>query len=164
MVVYRTPKKVAPPVPEGPWLSVDPGDVHVGVCYWIGREPQWAEEFDQDTFVDWLVPRVARKEIELVIYEVFMLYHDKAVQQTGSKFLTPELIGVMRHLCRRAGVPFHGYQASTHKQIYKNPIFRPPQKPLKAWVSYGHGSHCKDAECAGVWYLREHELRDKGFM
>ena len=163
MVSYRAPKVVTPPVPDGAWISVDPGDVHVGVCYWFGREPQWAKEFDQETFVDWLIPRIASGEIVLVTYEVFMLYHSKAVQQTGSKFFTSELIGVMRHLCRRANVPFHGYQASVHKSLYKNLDYRPPKMPLKAWVSFGNGGHCKDAECVGRWHIRVNDMKGFGF-
>lgn len=163
MVAYRPPKKETPPVPTGAWVSIDPGDVHVGVCFWLGREPQWAREFDQETFVDWLIPRVASGEIELVVYEVFMLYHSKATQQTGSKFFTSELIGVMRHLCRRAKVPFHGYQASVHKALYKLADYRPPKMPLKAWVSYGNGSHCKDAECVGRWHLWVNDMKGYGF-
>lgn len=163
MVRYQAPKIERPPVPAGQWISVDPGDVHVGVCFWIGREPQWAKEFDQETFVDWLVPRLVKGELELVVHEIFMLYQSKAVQQTGSKFLTSELIGVMRHLCRRAKVPFHGYQASTHKMLYKNPDYRPPKMKLQDWVSYGNGSHCKDAECVGRWHIRANDLKDYGF-
>lgn len=163
MVAYKTPKVVTPEIPTGGWVSVDPGDVHVGVCYWIGRVPQWAKEFDQPTFIDWLIPRIASGEIELVVYEVFMLYHSKATQQTGSKFFTSELIGVMRHLCRRAKVPFHGYQASVHKSLYKSLEFRPPKMPLNAWVSYGNGSHCKDAECVGRWHVRVNDLKGQGF-
>lgn len=141
---------------------VMPGDVHTGVCYWIGRTPQWAREYGQAEFIDWLIPRMASGEITMVVYEIFMLYHSKAVQQTGSKFYTPELIGVMRHLCRRAKIPFVGYQASTHKSLYKNLDYRPPKKPLNSWVSYGHGGHCKDAEILGSWYLRRHEIREQG--
>jgi hypothetical protein len=135
----------------------------VGVAYWRGNKPEWAKEFDPNSFVDWLVPRLASGEVELVVYEIFMLYHDKATQQTGSKFLTSELIGVMRHLCRRKGVPFVGFQASVHKSLYKNQDYRPPRMPLRAWVSYGNGSHSKDAECAGRWFVRVNEMRGKGF-
>lgn len=140
-------------VPEGYWVSVDPGDVHVGVCYWFGSEPKWAREFRPDEFVDWLVEQIYEDKVELVVYEIFMLYGHKAFQQTGSTFGTAELIGVMRHLCRRAGVPFVGYQASAHKGLYKWEKFKPPQKPLRDWVSYGHGSHTKDAECCGFFHL-----------
>lgn len=164
MVVYKKPKVPTPPIPTGDWVSVDPGDVHVGVCYWNGREPQWAKEFRPDEFVDWLILKMSNKELELVVYEIFLLYNHKAVQQTGSTFGTAELIGVMRHLCRRAEVPFHGYQASVHKTLYKNLDYRPPRKPLRAWVSYGEGPHTKDAECVGLWFLRCHELMAKGFM
>lgn len=164
MVQYKRPKQELPPIPEGSWISVDPGDVHVGVCYWEGRTPKWAKEFSQDEFVDWLIPRLRSGEITLVAHEIFMLYHSKATQQTGSKFYTSELIGVMRHLCRRAEIPFVGYQASAHKQLYKNPNYRPPKKALRDWVSYGHGGHCKDAECVGLWFLRNHELREQGLF
>ena len=137
--------------------------MHVGVTFWRGNKPEWAREFDQPSFVDWLIPKLNSGEVELVAYEVFMLYHDKATQQTGSKFYTSELIGVMRHLCRRKGIPFVGFQASAHKSLYKNLDYRPPRKPLRAWVSYGHGGHCKDAENLGLWFIRVNEMKGKGF-
>lgn len=163
MAVYRQPKEVVPPIPAGCWVSVDPGDVHVGVTFWRGNKPEWAKEFDQPSFVDWLIPRLATGEIELVVYEIFMLYHDKATQQTGSKFYTPELIGVMRHLCRRREIPFVGFQASTHKSLYKNMDYRPPRMPLRDWVSYGFGGHAKDSECVGRWFVRVNEMKGQGF-
>lgn len=140
-----------------------PGDVHVGVCYWVGKEAQWAREFRPEEFVDWLIGKMSAGEIKAVIYEVFLLYNNKAIQQTGSTFGTVELIGVMRHLCRRAEVPFHGYQASVHKSLYKNLDYRPPKKGLRDWVSYGHGAHTKDAECVGLWFIRSNEMKGYGF-
>lgn len=163
MPVYREPKQEVPGIPEGNWISVDPGDVHVGVCYWEGNRPLWAKEFRPDEFVDWLIPRLSSGQIVLVAYEIFMLYHSKATQQTGSKFHTAELIGVMRHLTRRKGIPFVGFQASVHKSLYKNLDFRPPRMPLNAWVSYGFGGHCKDAECVGRWFVRINEMKGYGF-
>lgn len=163
MAVYRQPKETIPPIPEGEWISVDPGDIHVGVTYWRGREPLWAKEFDQISFVDWLIPKLSSGTVVMIAYEVFMLYHSKATQQTGSKFHTPELIGVMRHLCRRKGIPFVGFQASVHKSLYKNLDYRPPRMPLNAWVSYGHGGHCKDSECVGRWFVRVNDMKGLGF-
>ena len=163
MPIYKQAKEQVPPIPEGNWISVDPGDVHVGVTFWEGKTPVWAKEFNQNEFVDWLVPKLARGEIEVIVYEIFMLYHNKATQQTGSKFHTPELIGVMRHLARRRGIPFVGFQASSHKSLYKSPEYRPPRKALRDWVSYGYGGHCKDSECVGLWFVRVNELKGYGF-
>jgi len=163
MVVYKKPKIETPPIPEGHWVSVDPGDRHVGVTYWLGREPQWAREFTPEEWVDWLIPRMSSGEVELIVYEIFMLYHNKATQQTGSTFGTAELIGVMRHLCRRAGIPFYGVQASVHKSLYKNLDYMPPNKALRDWVSFGHGGHCKDSECLGLHFVRRNDLKGYGY-
>lgn len=144
-------------MPSGFWVSVDPGDRHVGVTAWRGTEPQWSKEFTPDGWVDWLVAAVAAKDLELIVYEVFLLYPGAEVNrnQMGSTFGTCELIGVMRHLCRRAGLPFVGYQASHHKAQYKNSQFKPPLKPHRSWKSYGHGSHCKDSENIGLYHLNQ---------
>lgn len=142
-------------IPSGLWISVDPGEVHVGVTYWKDTEPVWAKEFAPDEFVDWLIAAIAEGRVEMIVYEIFLLYPGAEINrnQMGSTFATCELIGVMRHLCRRAGLPFVGYQASHHKAQYKNSQFKPPLKPHRAWKSYGHGSHTKDAENLGIYHL-----------
>lgn len=147
------------------WVSVDPGDVHVGVTRWKGVEAVWCREMRPDEFVDWLIGACGASELELIVFEVFMLYPGAELgrNQMGSTFGTCELIGVMKHLARRSGIPIVGYQASTHKALYKMKEYRPPQKPLRAWRSYGAGSHCKDSECLGLYHLRRIALKGKGY-
>jgi len=151
--------------PAGDWLSVDPGAVHVGLTWWRGAEPTRSQEMAPAQFVDYLVEAMTLRQIDFVVYEVFMLYPGAEVNrnQMGSTFEVCELIGVMRHLCRRAGVPFIGYQASHHKALYRLAEFKPPVKPLRSWKSYGHGSHCKDSECLGLYHLRRLALKGRGY-
>lgn len=150
-------------VPGGRWLTVDPGEVHVGTVLWDGTEPVRAQEMHPDQFVDWFVSACGRRELELVVYEIFMLYGHKKDVQLGSTFGTAELIGVIKHVARRAGIPAVGYQASAHKQLYRLKEFKPPVKPLRAWRSYGHGSHTKDAECLGLYHIRTKQLKGRGY-
>ncbi len=150
-------------VPDGRWLTVDPGEVHVGTVLWQGHEPVRAQEMHPDQFVDYLVTVCASGELELIVYEIFMLYGHKKDMQLGSTFGTAELIGVIKHVARRAGVATVGYQASAHKQLYKLKEYRPPVKPLRDWKSYGHGSHTKDAECLGLYHIRTKALKGRGY-
>jgi len=150
-------------LPEGFWLSIDPGEVHVGVTFWQVVEPVRCQEFTPETFGDWLETHIS--ELELIAYEIFMLYPGAEVgrNQMGSTFGTCEVIGVIKHLARRHDVPLFGFQASAHKALYKQAEYKPPVKPLRAWKSYGLGSHCKDSECVGEYHLRRIRLKGKGY-
>ena len=83
------------------WISVDPGE-HVGVALWYGEVGAWASEMSPPEFVDWLWDEPGA---DLVVYESFRLRGGAmALAQTGSTFPAVEVIGVIRHLCRRREV------------------------------------------------------------
>jgi hypothetical protein len=77
--------------------------------------------------------------------------------QIGSAFKTAQLIGAMRDLTRRAGIPFVGYLAGHHKVWAKRGL---KDLGLRDWVSYGKGSHTKDAERLGYYHV--HVINNKG--
>lgn len=91
-------------------IAVDPGDVHVGVAFFeaIGdpaTDDNWkcvdTQEMEPDTFEDALLETFLDGDIDILVYERFLLYEDKASQQTGSEFRTSQMIGVIRYLWRQ---------------------------------------------------------------
>ncbi len=85
-------------------ITVDPGDEHVGVAVWgwVHRTKRWqcdlAQEVTPMEFVRLLEDHLYKDQTALVVFETFQLYADKAGQQTGSDFPTPQLIGIIKYL------------------------------------------------------------------
>jgi len=100
-------------------ISVDPGDVHVGVAF-FDEDPNsphgWVctgtQEMTPDEFADSLADTFLDQDEgwRFLIYEKFRLYADKAKQQTGSEFPTAKLIGVIEWLGRK-----HNEHAEQHR-------------------------------------------------
>lgn len=145
------------------WLSVDPGDVHVGVAWWHGPVCFKSYETDPDALVDMLIDRIVHRDLQLVVYERFLLRGALMAQQQGSEFFTSQLIGAMRHVCRRAGVACIGVRPREHKGLMKQREFKPPVRPHNEWASYGHGGHAKDAENLGEYHVRRTMMQGKGY-
>lgn len=88
-------------------IAIDPGDVYTGVAF-FEEDPDepygWrcidAQEFEPDVFLDGLAESLIDGDLDVVIFEKFRLYADKARMQTGSEFLTAQSIGVIRWLVR----------------------------------------------------------------
>lgn len=144
------------------WWTVDPGDKNVGISWWWGPYCIRSYHTDPDDCVDTLI-REAQGGLDFLVYEQFTLRGYQMGTQQGSEFLTSQLIGAMRHICRRAGIPTDSYQAGHHKGIYKKLEFRPPARPHDAWKSYGSGGHAKDSECLGEYYVRKVLLKGRGY-
>ena len=139
----------------GLWFSVDPGDVHVGLAVWSGARCREAVETRPDDMVDRLVdvqPRPA-----LLVLEAFALRGNLMAEQQGSEFLTSQLIGALRHVCRRAQIPVIMQTPWQAKQLERLEPWR--DWPLRAFVSYGQGRHAKDAELHGLKHIRTHLAR-----
>lgn len=145
------------------WVSIDPGDVHVGVAWWHGPVCFKAYESDPDTTTDRLLARVKDGSLRLVVYERFLLRGALAMQQQGSEFFTSQMIGVMRSDCRRHEVACVGYRPRDHKDLFKKREFKPPIRPHHEWASYGHGGHTKDAENLGEYHIHRILKRGKGY-
>jgi hypothetical protein len=145
------------------WWSVDPGDVNVGLSMWTGAVCFDSFHTNPNDCVDLLVTEIHRNGLELLVYEAFNLRGNLAMQQQGSEFLTSQMIGAMRHICRRAGVATQSYRPSDHKGIFRNYHFKPPRRPAQEWRSYGHGGHSKDSECLGEYHVRKLLLKGSGY-
>lgn len=87
---------------------------------------------------------------------------DKAGTQLGSEFLTPQMIGAMRHVCRRAGVPTACYLASHHKTYAKREL-NTSVMPLRSWKSFGNGPHSKDSESLGYYHVHRVHKQGSGY-
>lgn len=144
------------------WWSVDPGDRNVGISWWWGAYCIRSYHTDPNDCVDTLV-REVQQGLELLVHEQFTLRGSQMGMQQGSEFLTSQLIGAMRHICRRAGVPVKSYQAGNHKPLFRKPEFKPPHRTLSEWVSFGEGPHAKDSECLGEYYVKTVILKGRGY-
>lgn len=144
------------------WWSVDPGDRNVGVSWWWGPYCIRSYHTDPDDCVDTLVTE-CQQGLELLVHEQFTLRGSQMGMQQGSEFLTSQLIGAMRHVCRRAGVPVKSYQAGNHKPMYRKREFKPPMRNHNEWVSFGEGPHAKDSECLGEYYVRTVIMKGRGY-
>jgi hypothetical protein len=148
------------------FYAVDPGDIHVGLAEFRGGRCIAASETRPEAFCDMLFdlshesdrsagPNGVRGEMapDLVVLERFALRGELMAQQQGSEFLTSQMIGAIRFICRRGGIPLVIQTPQQHKLIPK----REPWKswPLRRWTSYGHGPHAKSAEMHGLFYLQE---------
>lgn len=145
------------------WVSVDPGDVHVGVSWWHGPVCYKSYETGPDEWVDEMIGLIAHRNLRLVVYERFLLRGALMAQQQGSEFFTSQLIGAMRHVCRRAGVACVGVRPREHKALFRQREFKPPIRTHREWASYGHGQHAKDSECLGEFHIRKITHRGRGY-
>lgn len=152
--------------------SIDPGDVHVGLAEFRGgrcisateTRPHDIEDRLYASLVDPQQANSAARAVggvahpQLLVVERFALRGDLMAQQQGSEFLTSQLIGALRCLCRLFRVPVviqTPHQASVVKK-------RQPWEgwPVRRWTSYGHGTHAKLAEQHGYFFVQE-RLREQ---
>jgi hypothetical protein len=144
------------PLPDF-WLSIDPGDVHVGYASWDRDVCTAAVEMTPDECVDTISDLVAFGVLGLLVVERYTLYPWMAAQQSHSEMWTPQLIGALTHLARRANVPLYKPQASKLNGVYKT--------PLAARLHKYHGSgskHAKDAEAHGLLVVWTVEMQREG--
>lgn len=157
----------------GTWWSVDPGDVHVGLAEWRGAVCVAATETSPTLFEDRLMevcrgtPRAVQWAEavggvalpDLVIIERFALRGEFMAQQQGSEFLTSQMIGSTRFICRWFGKPLVIQTPDQHKLVLKRDPWR--DWPQRRFKSYGHGPHAKSAELHGYFFI-ESVLRRQG--
>ena len=168
------PKKVrkAPLAPDrgGMLLAVDPGDVHVGVSWfdYLG-EDTWAcvfvTEMTPDEFEDYLGPALRSGLFRYFVLESFALYGDKALEQTGSQFLTSQLIGVCKYVVKEVNREAH-LNPDLEREVelvLQQPSIKKAVFAICARQGYKFtadrlkvpGQHVKDAEVHGVKYVRD---------
>lgn len=103
-------------------IAIDPGDRWTGVAFFETDEDEptgWrctdAQEWDPDEFEDALAETILAGDVDIVVYERFRLYGDKAKEQKGSEFDTAQSIGVFKFIIRN-----HNRHAEAHDWVDKN--------------------------------------------
>lgn len=142
----------------GLWVSVDPGDQHVGWAEWSGVHCLSACEYTPAAAMVRLEDLTGGEDepghdLGLVVFERYQLYGWLAAQQSGSEFKTSQLIGAIKYVCSFHVVPVVGQLASVGKETYKRTDWNP-----REWPSWGKGGHAKDAVAHGCSYLRRQGL------
>lgn len=128
------------------FYAIDPGDVHVGVALFKGRQCMWAKEFTPKGILKHLEAHLMGTEV--LVIERYQLYPHLAQAQAGSDMLTSQLIGALRLMACQLGVPVVLQQAAL-----KTPTENAIAKRGIARKSKGKGNHAKDAETHGYAYL-----------
>lgn len=95
-------------------IYIDPGDRYIGVAVFTRDQvadtwdctDAWtvdthAEGESAEQFIDFLWAGAMRGEWDIIGYEVWRLYEDKAQEQKGSEFLATQLIGQIKFVARK---------------------------------------------------------------
>ncbi len=147
------------------WVSVDPGDRHVGWAEWEGRQCIKAVELTPEQAVERLEELTGIKytsnytrRIEVLVCEKFSLYAWNEKSLAGNEFLTSQLIGCIKYICNRGGVLYVGQLASQAKSLYRTNSFKhmtATEKRRMPW--WGSGEHAKDAWAHGMYFIKERD-------
>lgn len=152
-------------------IYIDPGDRYIGVA--VFERDQVADTWDctdawtvdceaepdaREKFEDFLSATSARGEWDIIGYEVWRLYEDKAQEQKGSEFLATQLIGVIKHVARRNQFsnrwPRQPLELVRFLPDHKKPtagIMRTRKIDSEARRRGTYGDHAWDAELQGFY-------------
>lgn len=125
-------------------LAIDPGDIHVGWAEFLrlasGQTHFGGGEVHADDAPEFVEQKLLRAPMsaELVIEE-FLLYAHKLAAQTWSPMLTSQMIGALKWIARKQGVPVFEQGA-----FIKKPTRR--QMRARGIETVVHGVHARDAE------------------
>lgn len=84
-------------------LAIDPGD-HIGCVWDTGREI-FGRTLETDARLQLLWALMCDLEPDVIIYEEFALRQSSAKHLVGNKFVTCEVIGVIKLYCALTGTP-----------------------------------------------------------
>ncbi len=125
-------------------LAIDPGDKHVGWAYaprgfLLGVAAVQTGEWRPGEAVNAVVHMMTKDMVAELVVEEFVLYEDKAREQSWSKLQTPQLIGALKVIAYFFRIP-----------VVEQPAYI--KKPTRAQmrgrgIRVSRGSiHAKDAE------------------
>lgn len=162
------------PQVEGPSvtriLSIDPGDVHQGICTATldpdkpeGSQLQvrWQGDWTRGKLVDELEEYAHSQvtRVDAVLLEKFVLYPWMAREQGFSQFLTVEVIGIVKHLVDKLDVPCIMTDTSNKDQAVavaranQPRLLRTYPNRKKGKVYFiGSNEHERDALAHLVWF------------
>ena len=86
------------------YISIDPGQ-NCGYSTWKGRDRLDQGELGITDFLTMLEDMVGRGELDLIIYEGYALRRSSAKAMIGNEFETPQVIGVIKWIAYKAGIP-----------------------------------------------------------
>lgn len=84
------------------YISIDPGQT-IGYSVWNGTERVEQGELGIAEFLHKLEEKVG--ELDLIIYESYALRRSSAKAMIGNEFETPQVIGVIKWIAYKAGIP-----------------------------------------------------------
>lgn len=140
------------------WVSIDPGDRHVGFAAWHDADCMYAIELTPDQCVTALMNMAIEGVLHHVVYEKFALYGWNEKSMAGNEFETVQLIGKIKLICDIKGISYSGQFAREHKAIYRMGWYKAltaKEKRKLPW--WGHGGHAMDAWVIGMWFKRQRE-------
>lgn len=153
-------------------IYIDPGDRWVGMAiferdevgdFWECTAAVTIDLEGLDALAqleDVLSARTSRGELDILGYEVYRLYEDKAQQQKGNEFQAVQLIGVIKHIARR-----NAAMNRWPRQPLELVRFLPDHKKATAGIMRKRGyvfmsrtlktkgDHAWDAELQGIYDL-----------
>ena len=119
-------------------LAVDPGHVHCGVAFFVGGVLEYAEEMSPEE----LYKKLKVVKADVVVVESWRLY--PWVNQGFDTMETPQVIGVVKYLCKERGIKVVMQDALIKKATFAR---------YKEELAKVRGGHAKDAACHGMYYL-----------
>lgn len=126
-------------------ISIDPGDVHVGVSLWkYNKELIDSYEITPEE----VVPMIRRIDPLVIVVEAFHLYPGKAAAQTHSTMKTPRLIGQIVALKEFLDFKMIEQPAHVRKVAERSPWGKDIIKNFKP-----KSKHALDSLFHGVYYL-----------
>lgn len=85
-------------------VAIDPGD-HIG-CVWVTqRETVYGKTLETDERLQQLWKLLCELKPDVIIYEEFALRQSAASHLVGNKFITCEVIGVIKLYCQLTSTP-----------------------------------------------------------
>ncbi len=140
----------------GRWVSIDPGDAHVGFAVWEEDTCVDCREKTPTECVNTLEWMCRDRMIETIVCEKWELYPWLQKSLAGNEFLTSQLIGVIKYLANRGGVTYVGQLARMGKSTYRTGWYTSlTPKDLRQMPWWGHGDHAKDAWAHGRFYIKQ---------
>lgn len=141
------------------WLSVDPGQVHVGVAWWEDAELREATELTVDSYVTMLHGQcqsgdsiLSPPPLGLIVVERFSLMSPRySKQQSKQAVETIKLIGITHGICLIFGVPVLEQEPAVRHVAMRHRRWRELELPSNA--------HAKSAVAHGLYHLIAGKLK-----
>lgn len=138
---------------DNKYLFIDPGETTGWALFnKDGKTINFGQIKGTEEFSDWLSQLDPFPD--LVVYEEYRLFSHLAVQQSGSKMVTSQVVGIVKHECRRRkNVPCVAQPSS----------ILPIAEIYAGWTLKSKGAHSKTNGYAailhGIYFLQKNRIR-----